>query len=134
MRGANPRAADRAARGWSPEGRIPMTPYRPSNYYPFSVCLIMATTYRRPTLNTSCFSVCCPYRPTACMLSTAHSYRRLLILLSARILFASPRRTFAPKTFSTSTFFYFCYFQKTCQINRSNYNDFKEIQSKLIFK
>jgi uncharacterized C2H2 Zn-finger protein len=43
---ANPWAADRPARGWSPEGRIVMTPYRHSNCYPISVCLIMVTTNR----------------------------------------------------------------------------------------
>jgi hypothetical protein len=35
--------ADRPAGGWSPRGRIIMTPYRPHNYYLFSVCLIMAS-------------------------------------------------------------------------------------------
>jgi hypothetical protein len=40
LRVANPRAADRPAGGWPPEGRIVMTP----DYYPFSVCLIMAAT------------------------------------------------------------------------------------------
>jgi RNA recognition motif-containing protein len=30
-----------------PEGHIIMTPLRPSNYYPFSVCIIMASTNRK---------------------------------------------------------------------------------------
>jgi hypothetical protein len=34
LRVASPRAADRPAGGWPPAGRIIMTPYRPSNYYP----------------------------------------------------------------------------------------------------
>jgi hypothetical protein len=38
---ANPRAADRPAEGWSPEGRIVMTPQLPPNRYPFSVPLMM---------------------------------------------------------------------------------------------
>jgi hypothetical protein len=39
---ANPGAADRRAGGWPPERRIIMTPYRLPNYYPISVCLIIA--------------------------------------------------------------------------------------------
>jgi hypothetical protein len=41
---ANPRAADRPAGGWPPEGQIVMTPYLPPNYYPFSVPLLMELT------------------------------------------------------------------------------------------
>jgi hypothetical protein len=41
---ANPQAADWLAGGWLPVGRIIMTPQRPSNYHPFSICLIMAST------------------------------------------------------------------------------------------
>jgi hypothetical protein len=41
---ANPQAADKPAWGWPPEWRIVMTPKRPSNHYPFCVCLIMAST------------------------------------------------------------------------------------------
>jgi hypothetical protein len=37
----NPRAADRPAGGWPPEGGVII---QRSNYYPFSVCLIMAYT------------------------------------------------------------------------------------------
>jgi hypothetical protein len=47
FRVANPRAANRPAGGWLPEGRIVMTPYLPPNYYPNSVPLIMEFTYRR---------------------------------------------------------------------------------------
>jgi hypothetical protein len=36
LRVANPRAADRAAGGSPPEGRIVMTPLRPSNYCPIN--------------------------------------------------------------------------------------------------
>jgi hypothetical protein len=39
---ANPRAADRPTGGWPPEGRIGMTPQRLPNYFPLTVCLIMA--------------------------------------------------------------------------------------------
>jgi hypothetical protein len=48
MRVANPWAADRPAGGWPPEGHIVITPYRTLNYYPFSVCLIMAFTCSDP--------------------------------------------------------------------------------------
>jgi hypothetical protein len=46
---ANPQAADRPAGGRPPKGRPPkelivITPWQPSNYYPFSVCLIMTST------------------------------------------------------------------------------------------
>jgi hypothetical protein len=45
LRAANPLAADRLAEGWPPAaGRIIMTPYRPPDYYPSSVCLIMEFT------------------------------------------------------------------------------------------
>jgi hypothetical protein len=44
LRVANPRAADTPAGVWPPSGHIVMTPQQPSNYCPFSVCLIMATT------------------------------------------------------------------------------------------
>jgi hypothetical protein len=45
LRVAHPRVADRPAGGGLPEGRIVKTPYRPTIYYPFSVCLVMAATY-----------------------------------------------------------------------------------------
>jgi hypothetical protein len=41
---ANPWAADRPAKGWPPEGHIITTPQWPSKYYPFRICLIMAST------------------------------------------------------------------------------------------
>jgi hypothetical protein len=41
LRVAKPRAADRPAWGWPPEERIILSPELPSNYYPFSVPLIM---------------------------------------------------------------------------------------------
>jgi hypothetical protein len=44
---AKPRAADRLAWVWPPAGRIIMTPYHPSNSYPFSVRLIMELTFIR---------------------------------------------------------------------------------------
>jgi hypothetical protein len=47
LRAAKPRPAYRPPVGWPPEGHIVMTPKRPSNYYSFSVCLIMASTYRK---------------------------------------------------------------------------------------
>jgi hypothetical protein len=39
-----PKYADRPAGGWPLEGFIVMTPERPSDYYPFSVCLITASS------------------------------------------------------------------------------------------
>jgi hypothetical protein len=42
---ASPGVADRPAGGWPPEGRIVMTPQLPLQYYPFSVCLFMGTTF-----------------------------------------------------------------------------------------
>jgi hypothetical protein len=44
---ANPWASDRPAGGWPPEGCSVMTHQRPPNYYLFSVCQIMANTYKR---------------------------------------------------------------------------------------
>jgi hypothetical protein len=41
---ANSWATDRPAGGWLPKRHIVMTLYRPPNYYPCSICLIMATT------------------------------------------------------------------------------------------
>jgi hypothetical protein len=46
LRVANPRADNRLTGGWRPEGCIVMTLERPSDYYLFSICLIMASTYR----------------------------------------------------------------------------------------
>jgi hypothetical protein len=45
LRLANTRAADRPAGGWPPEGLIIMTPYRPPDDHPLSVCLIMRSTF-----------------------------------------------------------------------------------------
>jgi hypothetical protein len=38
--------------GWPPEGHIVMTPWLCPNYYPFSVCLIMGSTFSQ-SLNRS---------------------------------------------------------------------------------
>jgi hypothetical protein len=54
LRVANPNVADRLARGWPPKGWIVMTTKQPSNYYPFSICLIMATLL--PSVKVNLFS------------------------------------------------------------------------------
>jgi hypothetical protein len=42
---ANPWATDSPAEGWPPKGHVVMTPQRPSDYHPFSVCQIMGATF-----------------------------------------------------------------------------------------